>query len=221
MKELTNYVDKLFQHQALTPEIKDLKEEILSNMVAKRDDLIGQGFDAKKATILAKESLSSIDSIIEGNQLTNVSQYRLECTQTLLLNSIIFWILSLPLLFTQYAVYSHLGIIITFFTGLFYLSQRNDRTDEVAFLSISASRKRSRIAWLVWGLFFVVFVGTMLLLMFSSNFWFSRPIKIDGPYQMAHVVARIYLPLLTILIPITFNNFNTILLKHRKEYDYE
>ena len=38
MIDLQKYVDGLFRHQRLTPEVKDLKEEILSNMIAKRDD---------------------------------------------------------------------------------------------------------------------------------------------------------------------------------------
>lgn len=40
MTDLQKYVDSLFRHQQVTPEIKDLKEEIISNMIAKRDDLI-------------------------------------------------------------------------------------------------------------------------------------------------------------------------------------
>lgn len=43
MIDLKQYVDALFRHQRLTPEVKDLKEEILSNMTAKMDDLIAQG----------------------------------------------------------------------------------------------------------------------------------------------------------------------------------
>lgn len=33
MTDLQNYVDGLFRHQPLTPEIQDLKEEIVSNMM--------------------------------------------------------------------------------------------------------------------------------------------------------------------------------------------
>ena len=104
MIDLQKYIDGLFRHQRLTPEVKDLKEEILSNMIAKRDDLIAQGLSAEKATEKAKESLSAIDYLIDGNQLTDVGKYHLECMQTLLLNCIVFWIFSLPLLFTHYAL---------------------------------------------------------------------------------------------------------------------
>lgn len=96
MIDLQKYVDGLFRHQRLTPEVQDLKEEILSNMIAKRDDLLAQGLSAENATEKAKESLSAIDYLIDGNQLTDVSKYHLECMQTLLLNCIVFWIFSLP-----------------------------------------------------------------------------------------------------------------------------
>ena len=78
MIDLQKYVDGLFRHRRLTPEVKDLKEEILSNMLAKRDDLIAQGLSAERATEKAKESLSEVDYLIDGNQLTDVSKYHLD-----------------------------------------------------------------------------------------------------------------------------------------------
>ena len=74
MTDLQKYVDGLFRHQPLTPEVKDLKEEILSNMLAKQDDLIAQGWDAEAAAEKAKESLSAVDSLIDGNQLTDLQK---------------------------------------------------------------------------------------------------------------------------------------------------
>lgn len=90
MTDLQNYVDGLFRHQPLTPEIQDLKEEIVSNMMAKRDDLMAQGMDAESATQKAKESLPVVDFLIDGNQLTDVGTYRMECMQSVLLNCVLF-----------------------------------------------------------------------------------------------------------------------------------
>ena len=95
MTDLQKYVDSLFRHQRMTPEIRDLKEEIVSNMTAKRDDLMAQGMDAERASEKAMENLPDVDFLLDGNQLTHVSQYRLECTQAVLLNCVIFWIFSL------------------------------------------------------------------------------------------------------------------------------
>lgn len=216
MTDLEKYVDVLFRHQRLTPEVSDLKEEILSNMVAKRDDLIAQGLDESAATEKAKESLSSIDGLVEGNQLTYISRYRTECFQTAFLNCIIFWILSLPLLFVQYAIFSYMGLFLTAVFGILYLWQSKRQSCTVAVLSITASERRKKMVWFVWGLFFLVCTGATAAVTFGSNIWFSRPLNISGPYQLANIGVRFYLPLLTILIPITVSSFTKILLKNRR-----
>lgn len=221
MTDLQKYVDSLFRHQQVTPEIKDLKEEIVSNMIAKRDDLIAQGLDAESATQKAKESLSGVDFLIEGNQLTDVSKYHDECTQTVLLNCIIFWILSLPLLFTRYALVCYMGLALVIVSGCVYISSRKPSVSTVAYFSVTASKRRRTMAWRIWGFFFLVAAGTMAAVTFGSNIWFGRPLNITGPYQMANIAVRFYLPLLTIMVPITFSNFVSILLKNRKGQEDE
>lgn len=216
MTDLQKYVDSLFRHQQLTLEIKDLEEEIVSNMIAKRDDLIAQGMDAESATKQAKESLSAVDFLIDGNQLTNVGKYHLECIQTVLLNCIIFWIFSLPLLFTGYASISYTGLTLVIVSGFIYIAAKNLPLNSVAFVSVTANKRRKNMVWIIWALFFLIAVGTMAALTFGSNLWFGRPVNISEPYQMANILVRFYLPLLTILIPITFSNFSNILLKNRK-----
>lgn len=221
MIDLQKYVDGLFRHQRLTPEVKDLKEEILSNMIAKRDDLITQGLSAEKATEKAKESLSAIDYLIDGNQLTDVGKYHLECMQTLLLNCIVFWIFSLPLLFTHYAPTSYIGLLCVIISGCAYILSKDKKENVIAFLSLSASEHRKKVAWTIWSAFFLVAVGTMVALTFGSDIWFGRPLNITGPYQMANIAVRFYLPLLTIIIPITISSFSRILLKCRKGHEDE
>lgn len=221
MIDLQKYVDELFRHQRLTPEVQDLKEEILSNMLAKRDDLIAQGLSEESATEKAKESLSDIDYLIDGKQLTDIGRYHLECIQTILLNCIIFWIFSLPLLFTRYVLFSYMGLILVILSGCAYIFRKGKRENTVTFLSITASERRSKIAWRIWGVFFLVVAGTMAALIFGSNIWFGRPLNISGPYQLANIAIRFYLPLLTIAIPITIDNFSKILLKNRKGHEDE
>jgi len=216
MTDLEEYVEQLFRRQRPTPEVKDLKEEILSNMCAKRDDFILHGLDAASAAEKAKESLSDIDCLIDGTQLTDIGRYRLECSQTVLLNCVIFWILSFPLLFTCYAVFSYMGLALVIISGCVYLFRKSHNTDSAAFLSVTASVRRRTIAWSVWGIFFFIAAGTMLALTFGSDVWFGRPFHVSGPYQMANIMVRIYLPLLTIIVPITLGSFSKILLKCRK-----
>ena len=221
MTELQDYVDSLFRRQPSTPEIDDLKEEIFGNLCAKRDDLMAQGMDAARATELAKESLPDLDFLIDGNQLTHVGAYQRACAQAVLVNCILFWIFSLPLLVIGYAPVSYLGLLLVAVSGGVYLLKRRQPAPRAAFLSVTASRRRRTVAWMLWGLFFLVAAGTMAALTFGSNLWFDRPPHIDGPYQMANIAARFYLPLLTIFIPVTFGNFTTLLIKSRKGQENE
>ena len=192
MTDLQKYVDGLFRHQPLTPEVKDLKEEILSNMLAKQDDLIAQGWDAEAAAEKAKESLSAVDSLIDGNQLTDLKKYHLECMQTALLNCIIFWIFSLPLLFTHYALFSYMGLVLVIISGCTYILEKGKREPADAYLSVTASKRRGKTAWMIWGVFFLVAAGTMAALTFGSDIWFGRPLNISGPYQLANLAVVLF-----------------------------
>lgn len=221
MTNLEKYVDGLFRHQKMTPELADMKEEIISNMKAKRDDLMARGMDLRQATEKAMESLPDVEFLIDGNQLTDVGKYHLECSQTVLLNCILFWILSLPLLVAGYAPVSYAGLGLVLVSGGVYLFHKKDPEQQAAFLSVTASKRRRNLVWLIWGLFFLVAAGTMAALTFGSNLWFGRPVTIDGPYQLANVAMRFYLPLITILLPITFHNFSTLLPKYRKDPEDE
>lgn len=216
MTDLQNYVDGLFRHQPLTPEIQDLKEEIVSNMMAKRDDLMAQGMDAESATQKAKESLPAVDFLIDGNQLTDVGTYRLECMQSVLLNCVLFWIFSLPLLFVGPAFLGYVGGVLVLAAGCAYAWMKYHPVNGVAVLSVTASERRRKLVWMIWGLFFLVSAGMMAAVTFGSNLWFGRPVSISGPYEMATIAMRFYLPLLTIFVPLTFGSFSRLLTKHRK-----
>lgn len=216
MKELEQYVDALFAHQKRTAEATELKEEILSNMEAKRTDLLAQGMAPAEATQKAKESLTSVEGLIEGTQLTYIDHYQAECLQDALLASTIFWILSLPLLFTGFAPFSLCGLLTTAGFAAAYLVKRTALSDAVAFVSATACKRRIRWAWGLWGLFFLVCATGAAALTFGSAIWFGRPAAITGPYQFAAAGARFYAPLLTIVIPITIGGCTRRLAKHEK-----
>lgn len=216
MKNLQEYVDELFYHQQLTPEVEELKEEILSNMIARRDDLIAQGVDFESATKQAEESLSEIDFLIDGNQWTDIGKYRLECRQTILFNSIIFWILSFPLLIMGFGLWSYVGLIAVLISGCVYILEKKRNICAAGFLSVKVSKEHKKMAWILWMFFFLITGGTIAAITFGSNLWFGRPIQISGPYEMATIAVRFYLPLSTILIPMTFSSCSKILLKSRK-----
>lgn len=221
MNDLEKYVDGLFRNQYQSSRVKDFKEEILSNMIAKRDDLLLQGMDETLATEKAKQSLSSIDGLLEDNQLTDISHYHMECLQSTLLNCIIFWILSLPLLFTGYSLVCFMGLISTSIVATLYFIKSRNECERIVFVSISANKYREKWIWRIWILFFTVYTLVMLALTFGSNLWFGQPIKISGPYDLANILTRLYVPLITIIVPITISGFSKLLIKNEKRYEDE
>lgn len=201
MNELKIYVDKLFKHQHLTKEIIDLKEEILTNMIAKKNDLLSQGFKENIASQKAKDSILTIDDLIEGNHLIYIDQYYKNCIQYILLNCVIFWILSLPLMLIHYSIISYIGFILTIISGIVYLNK--SKSDVVTFVSYLKSNKVMKISWIIWSIYFLVHTFINFMIVFGSNIWYKKPINISGPYQFANIAIKFYIPVLTILIPIT------------------
>lgn len=217
MNELERHVEKLFRHQPDTPETRELREEILSNLQAKREDLLAQGMDERSATEAAKRDILSVDNLIDDQQPTNVERYRMACAQTVWLHCILFWIGTLPLLFTGYGWLGALGLGLSILSGVGYLLFWLIHPAEQEIRSLAAARQRKTIAWRIWGIFYIVAALSVAAVTFGSNLWYGTPVTIEGPYQWAVMVSRIYVPLLTVLIPLTVSRFAALLPQYRVE----
>lgn len=68
MNSLKNHVDSIFSKYKENEQIKELKYEVLSNLEAKVDVLTGSGMELSQAINKAKESINSIDYLIDGNR---------------------------------------------------------------------------------------------------------------------------------------------------------
>lgn len=68
MNELKKYVEKLFEGRGDTPEVRELKEEILSNMLAKKNDLVSGGMNEAQALKETMESVKSVDYLFDDVQ---------------------------------------------------------------------------------------------------------------------------------------------------------
>lgn len=226
MDELERYVNTMFRRQKDTAEVRELKEEILSNMQAQKMDLMAQGMSEAQAIRKVKESLTSLDGLVEDQQLTWVDRYHADCLRSMLLSSVLFWILSLPGLMVNKWIARDtvvLGCGATVICAVLYIIQKCMKKDCTEILVVSDSRRRTKLVWMVWGLFVAVVLLSGVAVHFVSNIWFHRPvhIHIDGPYQLAAMVLPIYLLLLTALIPLTVAGFTRLLQKHAKETDDE
>lgn len=68
MNELRMYVEHLFQGKVLTAENIELKEEIYGNLMARYEDLVAQGVSEAEALRRTKESITSVDDVLAGEE---------------------------------------------------------------------------------------------------------------------------------------------------------
>ena len=216
MDELKQYVDSLFSHQKASSETADLKDEIYSNMLARKNDLVQQGFPEAEAIKQAKAGIVSVDSIIGEQQLTYVNRYKTEKLQTLLLAGTILWILSIPTILVGIKFFSVGAFLLVVLLGILYLTSRKKEPSLVAFVDKQACKKGIKNVWLLWSIFFLVCSAAVSAVLFGSNLWFSRPRTITGPYQLGVIIARYYLPLAMVVFPIAVSNFSKILRDNEK-----
>lgn len=214
MDELKRYVERLFAHTRHSNSIKDLKDEIYSNMLAKKQDLIQQGRPEQEAIAEAKESITSVDELIDGMQLTYVNRFKADCAQTAFLYSVILWILNIPMILLHAGTFSFVAFLTMVAVGIGYFSLRKRNTDELVFLQADQYLRMAKTAWLVWGIFFAVCVICITSLQFGSTLWFGRSIEVTGPYQFGLLALRYYIPLVSILIPLSISSFPKLCSKY-------
>lgn len=220
MDRLTAYVEQLFSKQPKTKEMQDLKEEILSNLLLKQQDLIEQGKTEQEAFLLAKQDLTSVESLLPDVQEIYINRYKTECIQNVFIASILFSILTIPLLLVQLWPVSVLALFIMLICCVFFLLAKSQDQQETALRSSKECKKICNRTWLIWGVFFAVCVLATTAVLFASNLWFWRPIVWMGPYQFAKRFVYYYLPLSTIVFPIAVNSFPKIYQRHGKgEHD--
>jgi hypothetical protein len=216
MDELNSYVDRLFQKYGKSKYIAELKAEILSNLEAKKTDLIASGVDEITAIQQAKESITNVDDLIDGNVKVNLGSYQLERVQTILFCSIIAWIISIPgMLFRQLHTINILLFAVVLIIGIMYLVLSLRKPVEIqSYINIDRLRHQTKMVWIIWAVFigmsFLVITG----ILFASNIWFARPIIITGPYQFANLLSYYMGPLFSLVIPIIFTRINQLWIKH-------
>jgi len=221
MDELKQYVEMLFSHQKSSPENLDLKEEIYSNMTAKKNDLIQQGVSELDAISKAEKSIVAIDGLVGNKQLTYINRYNTEKLQTLLLASIVMWILSIPTILVRVELFSFGAFLLVALFGVLFLNNQRKDQKPIAFMDTTSCKKLRKTAWIIWGVFFFVCAAAVSAVLFGSNLWFSRPLNITGPYQFGAAAVRYYLLFITIVFPIVINGFPKIMDKNERNDENE
>lgn len=212
MSELSRYVDKLFFGYAINRRIKELKAEILSNLEAKKADLLSSGMEETEAIRNTEESITSIDFLIDGNRQVYINQMKLELVQWSLIILLVGWILTIPLLMFRLGLPAN-GILFisVLVAGFYYLglyrkqSDTEDYMSKTEFINFLQCKKREKWTWILWVVFATVSLLANTALYFGSNFWFSHKISIDGPYALASLLIAYFVPMLTVIIPVIFS----------------
>lgn len=209
MSDLSKYVDQLFSDYKMSRQTEDLKAEILANLEAKKADLVSYGLNESEANQKAKDSMTSIDFLIDGNKRVYYNQMKMEFVQWSLIIIIAGWILTIPLLVFRIGHLTNLIMFLGVVTvGIYYLVFRKRQVqdkkliDATRFMNIIQYKKRKRIVWILWFVFAVISLIATTALQFGSNLWFSSEIRIDGPYALAVLLMEYFVPMLTVIIPI-------------------
>lgn len=207
MDPLQKYVAHLFSNYGDSPRIKDLKEEVLSNLRAKLEDLVAEGIDPDTALAEAKASITSVTDLVEDGIKVRIWPFRMVLTQTLLMYTLIAWIASIPLAVMRTGsfvgfVLICLSLVLTVLYFIFKnrnVSAYSSNTSTIQFKTVLQIQKW---AWRIWGVFIAAVFLTVIATRFVSNLWFGYPIVIDGPYQAALLAADFILPCFTVIIPL-------------------
>ncbi|WP_315121195.1 permease prefix domain 1-containing protein [uncultured Clostridium sp.] len=209
MKDLEKYVDGLFANYKKTKDIEDLREEILSNLEARIKDNMDSGLDYKEAYDEAVKNIESIDMFIDDNKEIYINKFKRELAQIGVLYALIGWIFTIPLRLIFRSMINNIFMIALICIGIIYLFMIYKKDDEylskTSIIDMHDINTLKRYTWIIWGIFMSLMTLVNFALRFASNVWFSRPVRIDGPYQFAMIVGSFFIPLLSIVIPLFIN----------------
>lgn len=210
MKELEQYVDKMFKNYRKIESTRELRDEVLSNLEAKAEDYIQNGMSKEEAIRCATKNIDNIDTIMDGNVTIYSKDYKIQLCQSALIYFIVVWILTIPLRINLYGMMvNNLFILITIAALIIYISLLHNKTSEIQkdtrAVNILKLLRIKKAAWFIWVAYIIVVTAYTTALRFGSNIWFHRRIHIDGPYQFAVIVLDYLLPFITIVIPMLFN----------------
>ncbi|MDD3838998.1 MAG: permease prefix domain 1-containing protein [Clostridia bacterium] len=220
MKDLEKYVEGLFIKYRESKEIAELKDEILSNLEAKVNDLVSNGLEYNRAVKRATQSIKNIDFLIDDSKEIYVNRYKAELLQLALLYVIIAWILTIPIMIVGIGAIINIFLLFTAIVlGIFFIKVYSNKDEgylnKMKAFNIKRVSRYKRAAWILWVLFIVISIMSITAIQFGSNIWFGKGINISGPYQFAVLAIRYVLPFITIIIPLLFSVSAKLILKYQ------
>jgi len=218
VERLKKHVDSIFSKYEEDKQIRDLKYEVLSNLEAKMEDLTSSGMEYSEAIEKAKRSIMNIDYLIDGNKEVYINKYKLEYLQVNLLYLLVVWIITMPLAIIRGGIVINFIMLVSILViGIRYFMLRKKISrfsQQKEYINLNNALKIRKISWALWILFIVVYIFFLTALQFGSNIWFSRPVRIDGPYQLAIMIIKYCSPFISVIIPLHFNLAPKLILRY-------
>jgi len=225
MERLKKHVDSIFSKYEENKQIRELKYEVLSNLEAKVEDLTSSGMEYSEAIEKAKKSMMNIDYLIDGNKEVYINKYKLEYLQVNLIYLLIVWIITMPLAIIRGGIVINFIMLISILViGGRYLTLRkkiSGFSQQKEYINLNNALKIKRISWGLWILFIIIYIFSLTALQFGSNIWFSRPVRIDGPYQLAIMLIKYCIPFISVIIPLHFSLAPKLILRYEVGEEYE
>lgn len=207
MEELNSYVDRLFKGYKLTNEMLDLKAEILGKLAAKKAELMEIGYSQDEALKMAEESITEIDSLIDGNRCIYISKFKRAVLQKILLylglsfiiaaicrttpdiaapQTVVFWVLLVSCLV-------YLGICVR---------KSPDYWMKTGYINTKQFEKWKKYGWLLAIILIIICWLRITYIHFAARLLFHHPLPIGGSDQIAALIFDYILPLLFLVIPL-------------------
>ncbi len=207
MSDLESYLNRRFAKYKHKKGIKELCDEVKTNLEARIDDEMAQGQSYEVAVDHAVKSLGDVDLLIEGHQEVFLTPLRREMAQIAVLYTLIPWIITIPLRFFHAGVLANTGwtivLVIVGFVYIVLLSRKaNDAKTKI--INVQRLRNIGMVMWALWGIYVVLSTCFTFGVWFASDIWFHRSINMTGPYMFASFVVSVVLPFLSVFVPLYF-----------------
>lgn len=186
--------------------------------------MLSQGLNEQQALKNAKQSITSVGGLIEGNKKVELYSMRRELLQWALIYLITACIVAVPMLMVRIGTpLSTLLFLTTIVVGIIYARSgaKAHRHDRTGYVSYSHYRKLSKLVWIFWAIFALVYCTATTGMYFGSNIWFSRKVSIDGPYELAVLIILYSFPFFTLVLPLVFQKVPALILKYEVGNDEE
>ena len=215
---LIEYIDILFASYVDSKEVQQLKNDMLVEAEGIFREGLVIGLDEERALLKAQSYLA--ERVSEDSSLIYVERFYKGSLES----AIMYIISALVLVLPTVIIKSIIGIAIC---GLLFASLLlvvyylffiyNNPSDKLEFYCFEKYQIRRSFVWRVWGISYVVYVFIMCLISFTTESWFSSPIEIMGPIDVALLVARFYAPAVTVMLPVMFPDRDRILFGYEAE----